>query len=162
MSSLPPRTDNVIVGIGEHHMGRNPMSSIGLGSCVGLIIHDRERSMGVLAHVMLPASSGITERPGKFADTAVETMITELIRDGCKISSLVAKMAGGASMFQGFSGNLNIGDRNVDAIRRLLKERNVTIVSEDVGGNTGRTIMYVPAENGKVIIRKGNGTTIEI
>ena len=156
------QSDLILVGIGEHHMGKTPMSSIGLGSCVGLIIHDRDKGIGVLAHIMLPLSQGKQERPGKYADTAVETMIRELIKAGCNPNSLVAKIAGGASMFRSFSGNLNIGERNVEAIRLLLKEQKITIVGEDVGGNMGRTIMYIPAEKGKVTVRKGNNIVLEI
>ncbi len=154
--------DLVLVGIGEHHLGKTPMSSIGLGSCVGLVIHDRDKRIGVLAHVMLPLSQGKQERPGKYADSAVEIMISELVKAGSNPYSLVAKIAGGASMFKSFSGNLNIGERNVDALRKLLKERNIAIVGEDVGGDMGRTIIYIPSEKGKVIVRKGNNIIIEI
>jgi chemotaxis protein CheD len=155
-------SDLVLIGIGEHHLGKTPMSSIGLGSCVGLIIHDRDKGIGVLAHVMLPLSQGKRERPGKYADTAVEMMISELIKAGCNPRSLTAKMAGGASMFKSFTGNLNIGERNIEAIRILLKEHNIPLVGEDVGGNMGRTIVYMPSEKGKVTVRKGNNIIIEI
>jgi chemotaxis protein CheD len=155
-------SDLVLIGIGEHHLGKTPMSSIGLGSCIGLIIHDREKGIGVLAHVMLPLSQGKRERPGKYADTAVEMMINELVNAGCNPRSLVAKMAGGASMFKSFTGNLNIGERNIEAIRILLKEHNIPLIGEDVGGNMGRTIVYCPSEKGKVTVRKGNNIIIEI
>ena len=111
---------------------------------------------------MLPLSQGKQERPGKYADSAVEIMISELVKAGSNPYSLVAKIAGGASMFKSFSGNLNIGERNVDAFRKLLKERNIAIVGEDVGGDMGRTIIYIPSEKGKVIVRKGNNIIIEI
>ncbi|HVP93701.1 MAG TPA: chemotaxis protein CheD [Methanoregulaceae archaeon] len=162
MSEPLLQSDLVIIGIGEHHLGKTPMSSIGLGSCVGLVIHDRDKGIGVLAHIMLPVSQGKQERPGKYADTAVEMMIGELAKAGSNPYSLVAKIAGGASMFKSFSGNLNIGERNVEAIRKLLKERNIPIVGEEVGGDMGRTIVYIPAERGKVTIRKGNNIIIEI
>jgi chemotaxis protein CheD len=155
-------SDLVLIGIGEHHLGKTPMSSIGLGSCVGLIIHDRDKGIGVLAHVMLPLSQGKRERPGKYADSAVETMISELVKAGCNPRSLVAKMAGGASMFKSFTGNLNIGERNIEAIRILLKEHNIPLIGEDVGGNMGRTIVYIPSDKGKVTVRKGNNIIIEI
>jgi chemotaxis protein CheD len=162
MSDPLTKSDLVIVGISEYRMGKMPMSSIGLGSCVGLIIHDRDRGIGVLAHVMLPVSQGKSERPGKYADTAVEIMISELVNAGSNPSSLIAKLAGGASMFRNFSGNFNIGERNVEAVHRLLKERHIPISAEDVGGEMGRTIIYLPSEKGKVIVRKGNNIILEI
>ncbi|HOT03161.1 MAG TPA: chemotaxis protein CheD [Methanolinea sp.] len=153
-----PEEPTVIVGIGEFYAGRNPMSSIGLGSCIGLVIYDKDKPLGALAHIMLPDSQGRSERPAKYADTAVKFLVKELNMLGCRSSSLAAKICGGASMFQTFSGNLNIGERNVEAIKFHLKELNIPIVAEDVGGIVGRTIVYNPAENGKVSIKTADGT----
>lgn len=155
--------DLVIIGIGEWSVGSSVMTSIGLGSCVGLVLHDEERKIGGLAHVMLPQSSGKPgEREGKYADTAVLILLKELAAKGSKPPSLKAKLAGGASMFQNFSGNLNIGERNVDALRLLLKEKGIPIIREDIGGTVGRTVTYYPRENGRYVVRQADGATREI
>ena len=133
------------------------MSSIGLGSCIGLIIFDRDRGFGALAHIMLPESQGRTDRPAKYADTAPEHLVRELNRLGCRTASLAAKICGGASMFQSFSGNLNIGERNTEAIRLQLKRLNIPLIAEDVGGTVGRTIVCYPAENGRITIKTASG-----
>ena len=153
----------IIIGIGEHHTGSEVMASIGLGSCVGLIIHDKDRGVGSLAHVMLPHSQGKEgERPGKFADTAVDLLIGELKKSGSKETALVAKLVGGASMFKNFSGNLNIGDRNAETLKELLAARKIPVIKKDLGGNVGRTVTYYPAENGKVVIKQADGVVREI
>lgn len=157
-----PEQRFVIVGIGEYAVGAAPMSSIGLGSCIGLILHDKERGIGGLAHVMLPASSGKTDRPGKFADTAVEVLLQDIMTKGCRKSSIVAKIAGGASMFKTFSGTLNIGERNIAAIRMHLEKKAIPVIAEDTGGTVGRTIAYFPADRGRLTIRRGDTTQIEI
>ncbi len=155
--------DLIIIGIGEWSVGSSVMTSIGLGSCVGLILHDEEKKIGGLAHVMLPKSSGKPgEREGKYADTAVTILLKDLAAKGVKSSSLKAKLAGGASMFQNFSGNLNIGERNVDALRELLKANSIPIIREDIGGTVGRTITYFPKEGGRLLIRQADGATREI
>jgi chemotaxis protein CheD len=159
---MPAGSDTVIIGIGEYQVGTMPMASIGLGSCVGLVIHDRQTSTGALVHIMLPSSQGKTERPGKYADTAIEVLIKELTRCGSSPANLVAKIAGGSAMFKTFSGNLNIGERNVEVIRKLLKENNIPLRREDVGGSVGRTIFYYPKENGKLVVKRGDGTLIEL
>lgn len=82
--AAPPVSETAIIGIGEYRVGRMPMSSIGLGSCIGLVIHDQDRSIGSLAHIMLPSSQGRTDRPGKYADSAVDLLVTELRQAGCK------------------------------------------------------------------------------
>ena len=114
----------IMIGIGEYHVGDEIMSSIGLGSCIGLIIHDSTKNIGGLAHIMLPQSQGraSNSRPGKYADTAVVVLIDQLKKNGCNVNSLSAKLAGGASMFKNFSGNLKIGERNAEYTKKLLKE----------------------------------------
>jgi chemotaxis protein CheD len=162
MSMEQPDPRTVIIGIGEYQIGKMPMSSIGLGSCIGLVLHSRTGGMGGMAHVMLPDSQGRGDRPGKFADTAVEILVTELAAAGCRTSQLTAKIAGGASMFKGFSGNLNIGERNAEAIMTALKGRNIELAGKEVGGTMGRTVTYYPALEGRLIIRSADGQIIEI
>ncbi len=155
--------DLVIIGIGEWSVGNTVMTSIGLGSCVGVVLHDEEKKIGGLAHVMLPQSSGKPgEREGKYADTAVKVLLDELMARGSRTGSLKAKLAGGASMFQNFSGNLNIGERNVEALRIILKEKSIPIIREDIGGTVGRTVTYYPKDNGRYVIRQADGATREI
>ncbi len=162
MSMMPAGSDTAILGIGEYQVGSMPMASIGLGSCVGLVIHDRKTGNGGLVHIMLPSSQGKTDRPGKYADTAIEILVSELVRMGSSPSSLVAKIAGGSAMFKTFSGNLNIGERNVEVIKKILKDRNIPLKGEDIGGCVGRTIFYYPKENGKLVVKKGDGTLSEL
>jgi chemotaxis protein CheD len=71
-------------------------------------------------------------------------------------------MAGGACMFEYFGTNLNIGERNAERIRTLLKENHIQLVSEEVGGKVGRSVTFQPSNGGRVIIRRADGTTNEI
>jgi len=162
MSKEQPDPRTVIIGIGEYQIGKTPMSSIGLGSCIGLVLHSRAGGMGGMAHVMLPDSQGRGDRPGKFADTAVEILVTELAAAGCRTSQMMAKIAGGASMFKGFSGNLNIGERNADAVIAALNGRKIDLVGIEVGGTMGRTVTYYPELEGRMVIRSADGRIKEI
>jgi chemotaxis protein CheD len=163
MSTNNANTGVVILGIGEHHTGSEVMASIGLGTCVCLIIHDKERDIGSLAHVMLPSSEGKKgEYSGKFADTAVDLLIGELKKLGSKETDLVAKLIGGASMFENFSGNLNIGDRNTAVLKEMLAARKIPVIKQDLGGNVGRTVTYYPAENGRVLVKQADGVVREM
>jgi len=117
----------VMIGIGEFHVGTEPMMAIGLGSCIGLTIYDKDRHIGAMVHIMLPDSSGRTDRPGKYADTAIPLLLTKLSDAGCRKASLVAKMAGGACMFEYFGNNLNIGERNAQRVRAVLAENHIKL-----------------------------------
>lgn len=152
----------VKIGMGEYHIGREPMVSIGLGSCVALVIHDRERSMGGMAHVVLPSCNGTRERPGKYADLAVDLLVSSLINGRRGNGSLVAKIAGGACMFSNLSNHMNIGERNVECVKAHLKRHGIRLEAEDTGGNCGRTIYYFPEEQGKVIVKLANGSVVTL
>ncbi|MCP1661938.1 MAG: chemotaxis protein CheD [Methanocalculus sp. MSAO_Arc1] len=152
----------IVIGIGDYHVGAEPMTSIGLGSCIGLILHDSKLGIGAMAHIMLPESGGKKDRPGKYADTALEIMLRDLARKGSSPKNLQAKLVGGAQMFANFSGNLSIGDRNAEAVKAGLKSHGIPIKGEDIGGSKGRTVQYCPANGFMVKIRRADGDCSEI
>ncbi|MFA5269359.1 MAG: chemotaxis protein CheD [Methanoregula sp.] len=158
----PPEGQTAMIGIGEYRIGSFPMMTIGLGSCIGLTFYDDTVKVGAMVHIMLPDSAGRTERPGKYADTAIALLLKELTARGCKTRSLIAKMAGGACMFEYFGANLNIGERNAEKVRAILKENNIKLAAEDVGGKVGRSVTFLPSNRGKFTIRRADGTNCEI
>ncbi|WP_281417483.1 chemotaxis protein CheD [Lentibacillus saliphilus] len=152
----------VRVGIADLNVVQAPslIRTSGLGSCVGIVIYDLTKKTAGLAHIMLPDSS-LSKRDNlnnyKYADTAIDILIQHLIKKGARKFSLKAKIAGGAEMFQfaTTSESMRIGPRNVEAVKRELKTHGIQIVSEDVGGNRGRTIEFDP-DNGALHIRTVN------
>lgn len=133
------------------------VTTLGLGSCVGVALRDPVTKVGGLAHVMLPDSKAIRnsqQNIAKFADTGIVELIRQMERLGAKRSRLVAKLAGGATMFtfQGQSDMIQVGDRNVEASKEKLKELKIPILAEDTGANYGRTVTFYP-ETGEYHIR---------
>ena len=157
-----PDDQTAMIGIGEYRVGSFPMMTIGLGSCIGLTLYDETLRIGAMVHIMLPDSAGRKDRPGKYADTAIPLLLKELGEKGSKNRNLVAKMAGGACMFEYFGTNLNIGERNAERVRAILKENNITLVKEDIGGKVGRSVTFLPASGGKITIRRADGTLGEM
>ena len=151
-----------MIGIGEYRAGSFPMMTIGLGSCIGLVIYDETAKKGAMVHIMLPESTGRKDRPGKYADTAIPLIIDELLALGCRKKNFVAKMAGGACMFEYFGANLNIGERNIQKVKELLAAAQIKLVAEDIGGKTGRSVTFLPESNGKLSIRRADGTTKDL
>lgn len=136
--------------------GEDAVTTIGLGSCVGIAIRDPISKIGGLAHIMLPDSTEIrnnSNRP-KFADTGIEDLVTEIVRKGANRYRLVAKIAGGAQMFAINASNLTmrVGERNVQASKKKLGEMKIPILAEDTGKTYGRTVVFYP-KNGDFIIR---------
>ncbi|HOJ94328.1 chemoreceptor glutamine deamidase/glutamate methylesterase CheD [Fervidobacterium sp. 2310opik-2] len=152
----------VIIGIGEWAIESNPaiLVTLGLGSCVGVCVRDPIAKVGAMVHVMLPDSGGKpTNTPGKFADTGVDIIVEELLKMGAQRNRLEAKIAGGASMFQ---SAMDIGARNVEAVKKSLQRNGIKLIAEDTGGNKARSIEY-DIETGKLLVRKvKTGDAVEV
>ncbi|MBD8068276.1 chemotaxis protein CheD [Bacillus sp. PS06] len=146
------QVDQIIkVGIADMNVVTSPQTirTSGLGSCVGVVIFDSRQAIAGLAHVMLPDSSLArtgTLNLAKYADTAIEELIKQIVSRGGRSYGLQAKIAGGAQMFPNLSGSdmMRIGPRNVEAVLQELTRFKVTLLSSDVGGNLGRTIEFDP------------------
>ncbi|TDX51908.1 chemotaxis protein CheD [Orenia marismortui] len=128
----------------------------GLGSCVGLTLYDNKSQIGGMAHIMLPEcpSNRKQGKPEKYADTAIEILIDKLQKKGANTRGLEAKMAGGAQMFNFSNSNdrIRIGDRNIEAVEKILRSKNIPIIGAEVRENYGRT-MELYNDTGKVIIK---------
>lgn len=148
----------VKVGIADAAIVQPPQSiaTIGLGSCIGILLYDTYNKYTALIHIMLPDSTTFKEvtNPYKFADLAVPLTLEKLIKMGSCKSNIIAKIAGGASMFKFAERSINsdVGQRNITAVKEALKKEKIKIVAEDVGGDKGRS-MFVNSENGNVTIK---------
>ena len=93
---------------------------------------------------MLPDSTKMRNNSNiaKFADTGIEELLKRVIKEGASKTRLVAKIAGGAKMFEvsGLSDIGNVGLRNAEASKAKLKELGIRLVAEDTGLNYGRTV----------------------
>lgn len=153
-------SNEIKVGISDYKISGSPdkLITLGLGSCVGIAIYDRSSKVGGLSHIMLPDSSFFNRdiKPEKFADLAIPKMIEEITK-GKTTRNLVAKIAGGASMFNFSDVKLtsNIGDRNVIAVEQKLKELGIPILASHTGGKIGRT-MIVNLDTFYINIRTAN------
>ena len=146
------------VGMADLKTCKSPdgVTTLGLGSCVGIAIRDPLTKIGGLAHVMLPDSTAIKQNANvyKFADTGIAELVRQMEAAGAKRSRMVAKIAGGAQMFsfQNKSDLVRVGDRNVEASKAKLKELGIPILAQDTGDSYGRTVIFYP-ETGDFIIR---------
>lgn len=132
------------------------ITTLGLGSCVGIVLYDSITKVAGLAHIMLPDSTQIRSNANvaKFADTGIDELVKRLEQKGISKNRLVAKIAGGAQMFAFSSGNsmLCVGKRNVEATKEKLNSLGIRIIAEDTGDSYGRTIEFYP-ETGQLLIK---------
>ena len=148
----------IVVGMADLKVttAPNALTTIGLGSCVGIALYDTKAKVAGLAHIMLPTSSLIQANlnPAKFADTATLKLLAEMSRLGANPTNIRAKIAGGAQMFNfdSTNENLRVGDRNVESIRQVLAAQRIPIIAEETGSTFGRTV-EIYAEDGRFVIK---------
>jgi chemotaxis protein CheD len=155
---MNPFRDIVSVRLGEYAVakGSGRLAALGLGSCVAVMIHDAERRVGGVVHVVLPSRefSRDHSNPMKFGEEAIPYLVEEMVRAGAAVGGLQARLVGGACMFSALipKGVPTMGDRNLAACRTALEQQGVPIIAEDVGDHHGRSAV-LDVEDGTLTVR---------
>ncbi len=151
--------NRIHVGMADWQITKPPviLSSLGLGSCIAIILYSEKLKIGGMSHIMLPDIEQVKNKfnRAKFANAAIYDMLQKMEEMGVDRYSIKAKIAGGAHMF-GFVKStqavLNIGDRNIEKTKEVLNELRIRLAAEDVGGCYGRSV-YFNIETGELLVR---------
>lgn len=138
----------VLVGMADLQVqkGGGLFTCVGLGSCIGFCALDPVTSVAGVVHVMLPEAfdRNNVDKIGKFADTGVPELLRQMEKQGAVLRRLNVALIGGAQVFKfgapGAMPKMDVGLRNIEAVRSEVKKSNLKIVGEDVGGSLGRTL----------------------
>jgi chemotaxis protein CheD len=140
----------------------NMLVTLGLGSCIGLVLLDRRMGVAGLAHVVLPESTTHTEvNLFKFADHAVPELIARVVALGARRPMLEAVIVGGASMFAAIGGSMEVGARNETAVKAALATARIRIQASATRGTRGRTVRVDP-KTGIVLVREAGGKDAQL
>jgi len=145
-------------GLAEVKTGKSPhiLTTPPLGSCVVVVLYDELTRIGSMAHVMLPDINlaRSKENRAKFANTVVKIMLKEMINMGASRRRIKAKIVGGANMFPSIDRDnpMQIGTRNIAAVKDELKKRKIRLVAGDTEGNYARSVVFF-LETGVVRIK---------
>lgn len=139
------------------------LTTIGLGSCIGVAMIDRAKNVAGLAHVMLPDATADLDAPaGKYADRAIPALVAAAEQLGARRVRLEAVLVGGAQMFDvGVGSALDIGARNAVAVHAALERARIPVRAEEVGGRRGRT-MRVHLSSLQVTVKEAGGREVEL
>ena len=156
----------VNVGISDLNIAFSPdvLATYALGSCVGICLYDADKKLAGLAHIMLPwskDSANPSDNMMRYADTGITELISRMGAKGTSVSRLTAKIAGGAQMFATNSAVFNIGERNVEAVKKVLAAYKIPIIAEQTGSNFGRTVFFY-SDTGIMEIRAATKETVRI
>jgi chemotaxis protein CheD len=162
LNTIDPQSKEVSVSMGSLTVSSNTHEILTtfLGSCVGLCLYETKAKIAGLAHVMLPNGRGkpvSSVFDAKYADHAIEAILRIMKEKGANERDVVAKIVGGSKIFSNDGEReefgLDIGERNAESIRTLLREQNIPLLSEDIGSNQGRWIWF-HVSSGLVIVAK--------
>ncbi|MBW1721247.1 MAG: chemotaxis protein CheD [Deltaproteobacteria bacterium] len=122
-----------------------------LGSCVAVCLYDRKRKVGGMNHFQLPSISRSEGATARYGNVATLALIGMMIEDGSKVKNLEAQIFGGA--FNREVSDKDVGRENIRVARRILARKGIRLVSEDVGGEKGRKIVYDTSTNEVAVMR---------
>ena len=153
-----------VVGVAQWAVdtGDVVLVTLGLGSCVAVVLYDPVPKAGALIHLLLPSPSMSRDRsnPGRFPETAIPLVLAELEAAGAVRERLTAWLVGGASMFGPAQAAVGMGERNVLAARQVLADAHLPVIGEDVLGRHGRSV-YFHLEDGRIEVRSvAHGTRV--
>lgn len=139
------KTNEITVDTGKLIVSKNPKVLItsALGSCVAITLYDKAQKLGGMLHYILPENPG-GKKKEKYADTGIKLLLKKILELNANNKDLVAKMVGGAIMFEEFMDDIenSIGKRNIKKGKKILKDLGIRLMSQDVGGNYGRSVKF--------------------
>lgn len=126
------------------------MSTV-LGSSVSVCLFDRKRQVAGMNHFRLPLTRDAQKATADYGNVAMLTLIRMMVHDGSDAKHLEAQVFGGA--FNMEISSKDVGQENVAVAKRVLLREKIRIVSEDIGGEKGRKIVFDPAKNETAVIK---------
>lgn len=113
-----------------------------LGSCVAFVLWHPARRLGGMCHFVLPEHLGAPDGlNGRYADDALALLARSAERAGTRLTDYRAWAFGGGNMFPGYTSHQPlVGDRNVEAARRLVSTYGLSLQGADLGGTVYRSV----------------------
>ncbi len=152
--------DMVKILPGEYYVTReDEIIATVLGSCVSVCIRDTKIGVGGMNHFMLPENNNSdndkwkackVDKAARYGVDAMEHLINEILKHGGKKNNFEIKLCGGGKILESMS---NIGEKNINFIKRYLEREGYDIASEDMGSIHPRKVRYFP-KTGKLRIMK--------
>lgn len=112
-----------------------------LGSCVSACVWDPQAHVGGMNHFLLPEAPEGAPGDRRYGVQAMELLINALLARGARRDRLRAKVFGGGRMTEGMA---DIGLRNAEFVRRFLRDEDIPVEGESLGGTSARRIQFWP------------------
>ena len=128
-----------------------------VGPCIATCIYDEEKKVAGMNHFLLPGMVHPDEmlscEVGRYGMFAMELLIGEVIKLGGHRERLRAKLFGGGSVLKFRKDDGDITGSNIRFARKFLALEGIPTVTEDVGGNSGRKVLFFSDTN-RVLLKR--------
>ncbi|MFH1154160.1 MAG: chemotaxis protein CheD [Pseudomonadota bacterium] len=122
-----------------------------VGSSVAVSLFDRKRRLGGMGLFHFPLIKEKNKATALYGNVATLTLIAMMVGQGSRHRDLEAQIFGGA--FSREISETDIGGENIDIARWVLTKKNIAIISEDVGGEKGRKIIFNTSTNEIAVLK---------
>jgi chemotaxis protein CheD len=135
------------VNASQMKISSNPVETLvafSIGSGMGVTIYDPVCGLGGVINFLLPDSTRVNgvdpvKAPFMFADTGVPVFIEALREQGARPERFKVVIAGGAHVLDQTKA-FNIGMKNLEALKNCLKNFDIKVHHENIGGTNSRTL----------------------
>jgi chemotaxis protein CheD len=121
----------------RHHV---TLVSSAIGSCIAVVVVDREKRTGGIAHVMLPGSAD-RDRWNyrfRFAENGIDELLRQMDGLGSGKADLIAVLAGGGNVLR--RPDDRICAMNIRSVLEILGQRGVPVAASSLGGTKRRKV----------------------
>ncbi|HQG32863.1 MAG TPA: chemoreceptor glutamine deamidase CheD [Deltaproteobacteria bacterium] len=147
----------VIIYPGEFYVSSHDIMATVLGSCISVCIKDKKTGIAGMNHFMLPgdvrSEDMFLSASAKYGMFAMEQLINEMIKHNGSKRDFEAKVFGGGHVLNFRKTDGNVPESNIEFVRAFLNMEQISIVKQDVGGFTGRKILFFP-DTAKVLLKR--------
>jgi chemotaxis protein CheD len=128
-----------------------------VGSCITTCLYDKEKKVAGMNHFLLPGMVRPEEilscELGRYGMYAMELLIGELIKLGARREGLQAKVFGGGKVLRFRNDDGDVTGSNIRFARRFLELEGIPIVKDNLGGRSGRKILFFSDSN-RVLLKR--------
>jgi chemotaxis protein CheD len=125
-----------------------------LGSCIAVCLYDPVSRVGGMNHYMLPSMDDVLHQddPARYGLQAMEVLLGSMQKLGARRDRLVAKLFGGGHVLATGTSDGSVPMRNIEFIRRYVREERLQVVSQDLGGHAARAVHFY-THTGKALVK---------
>lgn len=151
----------IIIYPGEYYVSSEDIIATVLGSCIAVCIKDKKTGIAGMNHFMLPgdvrSEDIFLSASAKYGMFAMEQLLNDMIKKNGSKKDFEAKVFGGGHVLNFRKTDGNVPESNIEFVRAFLNMEQISIVNQDVGGYTGRKILYFP-DTSKVLLKRLTST----